>query len=56
MRAKRTTYSQKATLDEVGKVNGYENIPSVALSYDFSIVRDDNPHSQAWFKSIMAQA
>ena len=55
MRAKPIRYSQKAVLDDFGKVGGYQEIPSTALRYSFTIVRDDNPLSQAWLKHIMSE-
>ena len=55
MRARETRYTQKAMLDDVGKVKEYQNIPRTALKYDFSVVRDDNPIGSAWLKAVMAQ-
>ena len=55
MRAKPIRYSQKAILDDVGKVGGYQEIPHRALRYHFSMVRDDSKHGAAWLRSIMAQ-
>lgn len=56
MRAKPTKFSQKAVLDELGKVGGYQEIPHRALRYHFSVVRDDSPLAGAWLKSILSQA
>jgi hypothetical protein len=55
MRARETRYTQKALLDEVGKVKEYQNIPRTALKYDFSVVRDESPIGPAWLKAVMAQ-
>lgn len=54
-RAKPTTYSQKAIMDEHGGVRDYQNISHRALRYPFAIVRDDNPQGPQWLKSILAQ-
>lgn len=56
MRAKPTKYSQKAVLDDLGKVGAYQEIPHRALRYHFSVVRDDNPLGAAWLKSMLSQA
>lgn len=56
MRAKPTKYSQKAILDDLGKVGAYQEIPHRALRYHFAVVRDDNPLGQVWLKSILSQA
>jgi hypothetical protein len=54
-RAKPTTFSQKAIMDELGKPAAMQEIPHRALRYHFQVVRDDNPLGQAWLKSILAQ-
>lgn len=56
MRAKPTRYSQKAVLDELGKVGGYQEIPHRALRYHFAMVKDINPLGAAWLKATLAQA
>lgn len=56
MRAKPTKYSQKAVLDDLGKVGGYQEIPKRALRYHFSVVRDDSPLGAAWLRAILSQA
>lgn len=56
MRAKPTKYSQKAVLDDLGKVGAYQEIPHRALRYHFQVVRDDNPLGKVWLKSVLAQA
>lgn len=56
MRAKPTKYSQKAVLDDLGKVGGYQEIPHRALRYHFQMVRDDNPLGAAWLKATLSQA
>lgn len=56
MRAKPTKFSQKAVLDDLGKVGAYQEIPHRALRYHFAVVRDDNPNGPTWLKSVLAQA
>lgn len=56
MRAKPTKYSQKAVLDDLGKVGAYQEIPHRALRYHFQVVRDDNPLGKVWLKAVLAQA
>lgn len=56
MRAKPTKYSQRAVLDDLGKVGGYQEIPQRALRYHFQVVKDDSPLGQAWLKACLSQA
>jgi hypothetical protein len=55
MRAKPTKYSQKAVLDDLGKVGAYAEIPHRALRYHFSVVEDKNPLGRQWLKVVLAQ-
>lgn len=56
MRSKPTKYTQKAVLDDLGKVGAYQEIGHRALKYPFQMIRDDNPLGQVWLKSILQQA
>lgn len=54
-RAKPTTFTQKAVMDEHGGPRDYMNISHRALRYPFTVVRDDNKVGQAWLKAVVAQ-
>ena len=53
MRAKPTRFSQKAVLDDLGKVGGYQEIPHTAIRYPFSVVEDKNPLGRAWLQAVL---
>lgn len=48
-----TTYAQVEKLDESG-TRTYVNVPSTALRYPFSVVRDDHPRGADWLKYALA--
>lgn len=53
--AKQTAFSQEKYMDADG-VEAYRNVPHTALTYPFSVIRDDNPRGADWLKNLLAQA
>lgn len=54
MRMKETRYEQKEVFDSEG-IRQYVHNPVTSLKYDFAITRDDNPHSKAWQRAVLAE-
>tara|TARA_R110000868_G_scaffold198965_3_gene445553 strand:+ start:1402 stop:1926 length:525 start_codon:yes stop_codon:yes gene_type:complete len=54
LRMKETVYSQKEVVNSEG-IKEFLHIPHTALKYDFSIIRDDNPHGKSWERAVLAE-
>lgn len=54
-RARNTVYRQEVFRDANGDT-AIRNIPSTALRYPFSVVRDDNPNGGAWLAKVLDDA
>ena len=52
-RTKETGYESQEVTNSAG-IRDVLYTPSTALRYDFSIVRDDNPHGASWHKAALA--
>lgn len=54
-RARTTRYTQEIYRDANGDT-AIRNIPSTALRYPFSVIRDDNPNGGAWLSKVLDEA
>jgi hypothetical protein len=55
LRSKVTSYTQREVTNGEG-VKQMVNLPYTTLKYDFAIVHDPNPKSDAWFKATLGMA